>query len=84
MVWSALAWTMWSVLNAGKLKHARKLRSMNIATSGALMMITVLIAVTALFFVHTVGTGFLRSISYDYSNGNAVAGKLPAPPYSRS
>ena len=81
VVWSALAWTMWSVLNAGELKHARKLRSMNIATSGALMIITVLIAVTALFFVHTVGTGFLRSISYDYSNGNAVAGKLPAPPY---
>ena len=35
----------------------------------------------ALRLVGAVGTGFLRSIPYDYSNGNAVTGQLPAPPY---
>lgn len=81
VVWSALAWTMWSVLNAGELKHARKLRSMNIATSGALLIITVLTAITAALFVHTVGTDFLRAIAYDYSNGNSAGSALGTAPY---
>ena len=81
VVWTALAWTMWSVLNAGELKHARKLRSMNIATGGSLIIITVLIGAIALVFTHTVGTTFVRSISYGYETGSSTAAKLHTPPY---
>jgi amino acid transporter len=81
VAWSALAWTMWSVLNAGELKHARKLRSMNIATVGALAIVTGLLALTALLLVRTVGADFLGSAATAFYNGSPVAGKLPGPPY---
>jgi amino acid transporter len=81
VAWTALAWTMWSVLNAGELKHARNLRSMSISTVGSLAIVTVLLAVTALLLVNTIGASFLGSAATAYYNGSPVAGKLPGPPY---
>jgi APA family basic amino acid/polyamine antiporter len=81
VAWTALAWTMWSVLNAGELKHARKLRSMNISTVGSLAIVTGLLAVTALLLVNTIGANFLGSAATAYYNGSPVSLKLPGPPY---
>jgi amino acid transporter len=81
VAWSALAWTMWSVLNAGELKHARKLRSMNISTVGALAIVTGLLALTAFLLVQTVGASFLGSAATAYYSGSPVSGELPGPPY---
>lgn len=81
IAWTALAWTMWSVVSAGELKHARRLNGMLIQTIGALAINTVALVITALLLINTMGWPFLSSLGFLYFSGSTTLSALPAPPF---
>jgi amino acid transporter len=81
ILWTALAWAMWSVVTAGELKHARRLKSMVAASVGALWLNVVFIVITALLLAHTMGSTFLGSVGFLWFNDPDKLSLLPAAPY---
>jgi amino acid transporter len=81
VAWTVLAWAMWSVLTAGELKDARRLRSAGITIVGALWINVVLITVTAIVVFQVIGSSFLGSVAYLWFDAPAKLGALPAAPY---
>lgn len=81
VVWTAMAWCMWSVVTAGELKGARVLKNHMIGMQGALAIVTVTIAVTAFLLVHSTGNTFIGSLGYLYYSGAPGLAKLPASPF---
>jgi basic amino acid/polyamine antiporter, APA family len=81
VVWTAMAWCMWSVITSGELKGARVLKNHMIGMQGALAIVTVTIAVTAFLLVHSAGDSFIGSLGFLYYSGAPGLTKLPAPPF---
>ena len=81
VAWTVLAWTMWSVLTAGELKDARRLRSNVFSIVGALWINVVILTVTAVLLFHTIGSQFLGSIAYLWFTDPSQLDSLPATPY---
>ncbi len=81
IIWTGIAWTMWSVVNAGEVKSATRLRSVSVSMQGALGLNVLLLALTAVFFVHTVGLTFLQAIGYLYFVNPAALSSLPTIPF---
>jgi APA family basic amino acid/polyamine antiporter len=81
ILWTVVAWAYWSIANSGELKGARRLQSMSTSTSGAMLLNVVLIGITAVLLVHTVGSTFLNSLGYLYYSGSPGLEALPAPPF---
>lgn len=81
VAWTALAWAMWSVLTAGELKDARRLRSTVFSIVGALWINVVVLTVTAILLFQTIGSEFLGSIAYLWFTDPSKLEALPAAPY---
>jgi basic amino acid/polyamine antiporter, APA family len=81
VVWTAMAWCMWSVITAGELKGARQLRSQSIGMIGALATVTITIAVTALLLQNSAGSDFLGSLGYLYYSGSPGLESMPSSPF---
>jgi amino acid transporter len=81
VLWSSMAWAMWSVVNAGEVKHAGQLRTMARQTLGAIAITSTLITITIALLVMTVGMEFLGALSYLYFSGSEALSTLPAPPF---
>jgi amino acid transporter len=81
VAWTVLAWAMWSVLTAGELKDARRLRSATVTIVGALWINVALITVTAIIVFQVIGSSFLGSLAYLWFADPAKLGALPAAPY---
>jgi amino acid transporter len=81
VVWTAMAWCMWSVITAGELKGARVLKNHLIGMLGALAIVTVTIALTAFLLVHSAGGNFMGSLGYLYYSGSPGLEKLPSSPF---
>lgn len=81
VAWTVLAWAMWSVLTAGELKDARRLRSATTTIVGALWINVILITVTAIVVFQVIGSTFLGSLAYLWFADPAKLGALPAAPY---
>jgi amino acid transporter len=81
ILWTALAWAAWAVVTGGELKNARRLKSMMGSTIGAMAINTVLIGITAILLVNTIGTEFLGSLGYLYFTGDEALNALAAPPF---
>jgi amino acid transporter len=81
VVWTAMGWTMWSVITAGEMKGARQMRNHLIGMLGALAIVTVTIAVTAALLMKTAGMDFLGSLGYSYYIGSDALGEMPASPF---
>jgi amino acid transporter len=81
IVWTALPWTYWIIANAGEMRGARKLKGMMGSMLGATVINVVLIVVTAILLVNSVGSEFLGSLGYLYYSGSAALASLPAAPF---
>jgi APA family basic amino acid/polyamine antiporter len=81
VIWSTIAWAMWSVVNAGEVKHASRLRTMAGSTLGAIAITSSLTAITFGLLIHTVGSEFLGSLSFLYFTGGEALATLPAAPF---
>ena len=81
VVWTALPWSYWIIANAGEMRGARRLSNMLGSMLGATGLNVVLIAVTAILLVHSLGTQFLVSLGYLYYSGSSALAALPAAPF---
>lgn len=81
IAWTALAWTMWSIMNAGEIKNAGRLRLQLLQTLGALALNTGLLAVTAVLLAHSMGADFLAAMGQLYYSGSEALAEFPVPPY---
>lgn len=81
VVWTAMAWCMWSVITAGEFKGARQLRNQAIGMIGALAIVTITIALTAILLVNSAGNAFLGSLGYLYYTGSDGLNELPTSPF---
>jgi APA family basic amino acid/polyamine antiporter len=81
VVWTAMAWSMWSVITAGELKGARQFKNHAVGMMGALAIVTVTIALTALLLARSAGNEFLGALGFLYYSGSDALSGLPAPPF---
>jgi len=81
IIWTGIAWTMWSVVNAGEVKSAVRLRSVSLSMQGALGLNVVLLTITGVLFVHTVGLTFLQAVGYLFFVSPGGLSALPTIPF---
>lgn len=81
VVWTAMAWCMWSVVTAGEMKGARVLKNHAVGMIGALAIVTFTIAFTAFLFQQSAGSTFMGSLGYLYYTGEPGLEGLPSSPF---
>ena len=81
VVWTAMAWSMWSVITAGEMKGARVFKNHAVGMLGALAIVTVTIAITAGLLVHSAGPSFMGALGYLYYSGSPGLENLPSSPF---
>jgi amino acid transporter len=81
VVWTALPWTYWIIANAGEMRGARRLKGMMGSMLGATVITAMLIIITAILLINSVGSEFLGSLAYLYYSGSTALSALPAAPF---
>jgi basic amino acid/polyamine antiporter, APA family len=81
VVWTALPWSYWIIANAGEMRGARKLSNMLGSMLGATGLNVLLIVITAILLVNSLGSQFLVSMGYLYYSGSSALASMPAAPF---
>jgi amino acid transporter len=81
VVWTALPWSYWIIANAGEMRGARKLSNLLGSMLGATGLNVLLIVITAILLVNSLGSQFLVSLGYLYYSGSSALASMPAAPF---